>query len=89
MCKQHGSIVEILFPKESLRARALEKIPPHEIEVSEEVSIFHKERKNQETLGYRIRDDSMLLKFQFFKSRDMTHSITLKFCLQIFLIHFR
>ena len=60
-------MVEILFSKDTLRARELEKIPPHEIEVSEGVSIFHKERKNQETNGYRIRDDSMLLKFQFLR----------------------
>ena len=30
-------------------------------------SIFHKERENQETNGYRIRDNPMLLKFQFLR----------------------
>ena len=39
------TIVEILFPKQPLRAMALEIISVHEIEVSEGVSIFLKKRK--------------------------------------------
>ena len=43
--KCYGAIVEILFPKETLRARALEEIIVHKIEVSEGVSIFIEKRK--------------------------------------------
>ena len=49
-------IVEILFPKQPLRARALEIINAHKIEVSEGVSIFIKERKINILLPYRIKD---------------------------------
>ena len=62
-----ATIVEILFPKETLRARALEKIPPHEIEVSEGVSIFIKKRKINILLPYRIKDGQISLKFQFLR----------------------
>ena len=49
------SIVEILFPKETLRARALEIIIVHKIEVSEGVSIFIEKRKINILLPHRIR----------------------------------
>ena len=49
------SIIEILFPKETLRARALEEIIVHKIEVSEGVSIFIEKRKINIFLPYRIR----------------------------------
>ena len=61
------TIVEILFPKETLRARALEKIPPHENEVSEGVSIFIKKRKINILLTHRIKDGQISLKFQFLR----------------------
>ena len=60
-------IVEILFPKETLRARALEKIPPHEIEVSEGVSIFIKKRKINILLTHRIKDGQISLKLSFLR----------------------
>ena len=50
-----NSIVEILFPKETLRARALEIIIVHKIEVSEGVSIFIEKRKINILLPHRIR----------------------------------
>ena len=51
-------IVEILFPKETLRARALQEIIVHKIEVLEGVSIFVIGRKINILLPYRIKDDS-------------------------------
>ena len=54
-------IVEILFPKQPLRARALEIISVHKIEVSEGVSIFIKERKIKTLLPYRIKDSWVLV----------------------------
>ena len=49
-------IVEILFPKETLRARALQEIIVHKIEVLERVSIFKEKRIiNILILPYRIR----------------------------------
>ena len=59
------SIADLIRITRTLRVRAVEIIPPHEIEDSEGVSIFHKERKNQETNCYRRRDASILFKFQF------------------------
>ena len=50
-----GAIVEILFPKETLRARALEIIIVHKIEVSEGVSIFIKERKIKRLIAIEER----------------------------------
>ena len=52
---QMHAIVEILFPKETLRARALEIIIVHKIEVSEGVSIFIEKRKINILLPHRIR----------------------------------
>ena len=49
------AIVEILFPKETLRARALEEIIVHKIEVSEGVSIFIEKRKINILLPYTMR----------------------------------
>ena len=60
-------IVEILFPKQPLRARALEIISVHKIEVSEGVSIFIKGRKIKIPLPYRIKDGQISLKFQFLR----------------------
>ena len=60
-------IVEILFPKQPLRARALEIIRVHKIEVSEGVSIFIKGRKIKIPLPYRIKDGQISLKFQFLR----------------------
>ena len=53
--KCYGAIVEILFPKETLRARALEEIIVHKIEVSEGVSIFIEKRIINVLLPYIIR----------------------------------
>ena len=61
----HVPIVEILFHKETLRARALQIISVHEIEVSEGVSIFYKEKKNQYTSPYRIKDGQISFKVSF------------------------
>ena len=58
-------IVEILFPKQPLRAMALEIISVHKIEVSEGVSIFYKEKKNQYTSPYRIKDGQISYKLSF------------------------
>ena len=66
---KNGFMVENLFPKQTLRARALEKMPPHEIEVSEGVSIFIKKRKTNILLPYRIKDGQISLKFQFLRER--------------------
>ena len=60
-------IVEILFPKKTLHARALEKIPPHEIEVSEGVSIFIKKKKINILLPYRIKDSQISFKLSFLR----------------------
>ena len=67
--QEHHSvlIVEILFPKQPLRAMALEIISVHEIEVSEGVSIFFKEKKNQYTSPYRIKDGQISFKVSFVK----------------------
>ena len=61
--KCYGAIVEILFPKETLRARALEEIIVHKIEVSEGVSIFIEKRKINIFIPYRIRMVRYLSKF--------------------------
>ena len=63
------TIVEILFPKQPLRARALEIITRrvHKIEVSEGVSIFIKGRKIKIPLPYRIKDGQISLKFHFLR----------------------
>ena len=53
--KQCLFIVKILFPKETLRPRALEIIIVHKIEVSEGVSIFIEKRKINILLPHRIR----------------------------------
>ena len=60
-------IVKILFPKETLHARALEKTPPHEIEVSEGVSIFIKKKKINILLPYRIKDGQISFKLSFLR----------------------
>jgi len=60
-------IVEILFPKQPLRARALGIISVHKIEVSEGVSIFIKGRKIKILLPYRIKDGQISLKFHFLR----------------------
>ena len=63
----NGNLLYIADPNTStrtVRVRALEIIGPHENEDSEGVSIFHIERKNQETNCYRRRDGTTLLKFQ-------------------------
>ena len=57
------AIVEILFPKETLRARALEIIIVHKIEVSEGVSIFIEKRQINILLPHRIRMVRYLPKF--------------------------
>ena len=62
-----NTIVEILFPKQPLRARALEIISVHKIEVSEGVSIFIKGRKIKIPLPYRIKDGQISLKFHFLR----------------------
>ena len=62
-----ASIVEILFPKQPLRARALEIISVHKIQVSEGVSIFMNGRKIKIPLPYRIKDGQISLKFQFLR----------------------
>ena len=64
---ENSSIVEILFPKQPLRARALEIISVHKIEVSEGVSIFIKERKIKIPLPYRIKDGQISFKFHFLR----------------------
>ena len=51
----------------TMRARALEIIGPHEIEVSEGVSIFIKGRKIKIPLPYRIKDGQISLKFHFLR----------------------
>ena len=61
------AIVEILFPIQPLRTMALEIISVHKIEVSEGVSIFYKEKKNQYTSPYRIKDGQISLKFHFLR----------------------
>ena len=58
------AIVEILFSKQPLRAMAL-IISVHKIEVSEGVSIFYKEKKNQYTSPYRIKDGQISYKLSF------------------------
>ena len=63
-------IVEILFPKQPLRARALEIIGVHKIELSEGVSIFIKGRKIKIPFPYRIKYGQIYLKgsnFQFLR----------------------
>ena len=60
-------IVEILFPKQPLRARALEIISVHKIEVSEGVSIFIKGRKIKIPIPYRKKDCQISHKFQFLR----------------------
>ena len=52
-------------PKETLRARALENIPPHQNEVSEGVSIFIKKRRINILLPHRIKDSWIALKLLF------------------------
>ena len=59
------TIVKILFPKQPFCAMALEIISVHEIEVSEGVSIFYKEKKNQYTSPYRIKDGQISFKVSF------------------------
>ena len=44
---------------------ALEIISVHKIEVSEGVSIFYKEKKNQYTSPYRIKDGQISYKLLF------------------------
>ena len=51
----------------TMRARALKIIGPHEIEVSEGVSIFIKGRKIKIPLPYRIKDGQISLKFHFLR----------------------
>ena len=60
--KESSSIVDILFPKQTVRVRALEKIPPHEIEVSKGLSIFIKKSKINIVLPHRIKDSWIALK---------------------------
>ena len=43
--EQNTSIADLIRSTRTLRARAVEIIPPHEIEDSEGVSIFHKKGK--------------------------------------------
>ena len=59
------------FPKQTLRARALEKIPSHEIEVSEGVSIFIKKRKTNILLPYRIKDGQISFKVSFVREGQL------------------
>ena len=63
----------------TMRARALEIIGPHEIEVSEGVSIFYKEKKNQYTSPYRIKDGQISFKVSFVRvGQWVTHPMSLK-----------
>ena len=69
-------IVEILFPKQPLRARALEIISVHKIEVSEGVSIFIKGRKIKIPLPYRIKDGHMHSNFNFLeRGHDLPYGL--------------
>ena len=62
----------------------MKKNPPHWIVDSEGVSIFHKERKNQETNGFIRRYGTILLKFLFVTV--VGYQMTLKFWIQVNII---
>ena len=62
---------------------ALEIISVHKIEVSEGVSIFYKEKKNQYTSPYRIKDGQISFKVSFVRVGPMGHPMSLKFCIQV------
>ena len=50
------SIADLNCSTRTLRARATKLIPPHEIELSEGVSIFIRERKINIIMAHRIKD---------------------------------
>ena len=60
------AIVEILFSKQPLRAMVLEIISVHKIEVSEGVSIFYKEEKENQYMYFSLWNKEWSDIFQIF-----------------------